>query len=255
MNHFSALMDQVAAELPGERIVGWYLSHPFTVGPYPHTYMSASALRMQQVWQKLEDAHGNPWVHLSVDPLRTLANGAPEMMVFRARGVSGTGAKLPDGSAASEAADRVARWGSEYTKYYALEHTVEMSPSTRSVCAQMQEGHLWSSILTATPMLRAEAQAQLAKRIALVADGLDVGGSGTGANPGAASSATRSGVGSAHPRSADVPKSASAAEKYSEAATDLVAEVWTAQSTQAAKDTLFNASSSTGKMGEGIWPL
>ena len=193
---------------------------------------------MQQVWQKLEDAHGNPWVHLSVDPLRTLVNDEPEMMVFRARGVSGTGTKLPDGSA-SDTPDRVARWGSEHAKYYALEHTVEMSPSTHTVCTQMQKEHLWSRILTATPMLRAEAQVQLAERIGLVADGLDVGGSGSGtrANLGGASSSSvaRSGLAA--------PKSASAAEKYSEAATDLVAEVWTAQATQAVKDMVFNASS------------
>ena len=236
MNYFSSLMDQVAKELPGDQIIGWYLSHPFNVGPYPHTYMSARALSMQRIWQKIEDAHGNPFVHLSVDPLRTLSSETPEMMVFRARpeGSSAT-AKLPDGTAASDSADRVARWGSEYTKYYALNHTIEASPSTMRVMAQMQEGHLWSSALMSTPMLGAEAQAQLAQRIGLVADGLDVGG-GSGGSGG-----NSSGRGGGRRGVVAEPQSATAAEKFSETATQLTAEVWTMQTAQVVKDAVFNA--------------
>lgn len=59
-----------------ERFMGWYHSHPFDVGLHSHCFLSSTDVATQLAWQRGEDPHGNPWLAVVVDPLRSLAKGA-----------------------------------------------------------------------------------------------------------------------------------------------------------------------------------
>ena len=62
-----------------ERFMGWYHSHPFDVDVQSHCYLSSTDVSTQLQWQRAEDPHGNPWLAIVIDPLRSLAKGRPEM--------------------------------------------------------------------------------------------------------------------------------------------------------------------------------
>ena len=66
-----------------ETFCGWYHTHPFEVDTYSHCYLSGTDVSTQLQWQRGEDPHGNPWVSIVIDPLRSLAKGQPELMAFR----------------------------------------------------------------------------------------------------------------------------------------------------------------------------
>ena len=62
---------------------GWYHTHPFEVDVNSHCYLSGTDVSTQLQWQRAEDPHGNPWLSIVIDPLRSLVYGKPEMMAFR----------------------------------------------------------------------------------------------------------------------------------------------------------------------------
>ena len=68
-------LGEILEDLQEERFCGWYHSHPFDLTSYTHTYLSNTDLSTQLQWQRSEDNHGNPWLGVVVDPLRSIARG------------------------------------------------------------------------------------------------------------------------------------------------------------------------------------
>lgn len=66
-----------------ERFCGWYHTHPFDVDVNSHCYLSGTDVSTQLQWQRSEDPHGNPWLAIVIDPLRSLAKNRPELEAFR----------------------------------------------------------------------------------------------------------------------------------------------------------------------------
>lgn len=67
-----------------EKFCGWYHSHPFDLIDRDHCFFSSVDLSTQLAWQRLEDPHGNPFVGIVLDPLRSLAKNEPILKAFRA---------------------------------------------------------------------------------------------------------------------------------------------------------------------------
>jgi COP9 signalosome complex subunit 5 len=97
-----------------EKFMGWYHSHPFDVEVHSHCFLSSTDISTQLQWQRSEDPHGNPWLAIVLDPLRSLAKKRPEMGAFRvyppdfAAPVNET----PDGTFVTDDPTRIERWGS-----------------------------------------------------------------------------------------------------------------------------------------------
>ncbi|GMH82104.1 hypothetical protein TL16_g09147 [Triparma laevis f. inornata] len=72
INHMIALGD-LLEDLRPEKFCGWYHSHPFDLQQTPHTFFSSTDLSTQLQWQRSEDGHGNPWLGVVVDPIRSLS--------------------------------------------------------------------------------------------------------------------------------------------------------------------------------------
>jgi COP9 signalosome complex subunit 5 len=82
-NHMIALGESLE-RTRHERFSGWYHSHPFDVGEHSHCFLSQTDLSTQLQWQRAEDPHGNPFVAIVVDPLRSVHLQEPEIKAFRA---------------------------------------------------------------------------------------------------------------------------------------------------------------------------
>ena len=102
--------------------MGWYHSHPFDVGAHSNAFLSATDVSTQLGWQLSEDAGGNPWLALVVDPLRGVATGRPEIGAFRCYPPSFSPPKgaAPDGVVWADERARNARWGESCAAYYEL---------------------------------------------------------------------------------------------------------------------------------------
>jgi COP9 signalosome complex subunit 5 len=102
--------------------MGWYHSHPFDVGPHSNAFLSATDVSTQLLWQISEDAAGNPWLALVVDPLRGVAKGKPEIGAFRCYPTHYTPPKglAPDGVSWDDERARNARWGESCISYHQL---------------------------------------------------------------------------------------------------------------------------------------
>jgi COP9 signalosome complex subunit 5 len=102
--------------------MGWYHSHPFDVGPHSNAFLSATDVSTQLLWQISEDAAGNPWLALVVDPLRGVAKGKPEIGAFRCYPTNYTPPKglAPDGVSWDDERARNARWGESCISYHQL---------------------------------------------------------------------------------------------------------------------------------------
>jgi COP9 signalosome complex subunit 5 len=106
-----------------ERFMGWYHSHPFDVEEYSHCFLSSTDVSTQLSWQRAEDPHGNPWLAIVVDPLRSLAKDRPDFGAFRVYPPEYTAPanETPDGKIVTDDLRRVERWGSCWNRYYTLE--------------------------------------------------------------------------------------------------------------------------------------
>ena len=116
--------------------MGWYHSHPFDVNEqYSHCYLSNTDLSTQLAWQRSEDPHGNPWVAIVVDPLRSLAKNHPELCAFRAYPpeYSPPENETPDGKIVKEDSKRVEQWGACWNRYYKLDIDYFMSSQAKTV--------------------------------------------------------------------------------------------------------------------------
>mmetsp|Transcript_15353 Transcript_15353/g.25598 ORF Transcript_15353/g.25598 Transcript_15353/m.25598 type:complete len:392 (+) Transcript_15353:57-1232(+) len=150
INHMIALSDCLE-ETRHEKFMGWYHSHPFDVGPHSHCFLSQTDLSTQLQWQRAEDPHGNPFVALVVDPLRSLHKAVPEIKAFRAYPPEYNAPveyECPDGSTEVEEQKRLELWGSCWNRYYTLEVEYFMSSSARRVLEQLTQDYLWMRTLS-----------------------------------------------------------------------------------------------------------
>jgi COP9 signalosome complex subunit 5 len=123
INHMIALGESI--ELTRyERFMGWYHSHPFDLSiHHSHCYLSQTDLSTQLQWQRAEDVHGNPFVAIVVDPIRSTYYNVPEIKAFRAYPPeynSSIDNECPDGTIESIEQQRLELWGSCWNRYYEL---------------------------------------------------------------------------------------------------------------------------------------
>ena len=134
-----------------EKFMGWYHSHPFDLGPNSHCFLSQTDLSTQLQWQRAEDPHGNPFVALVVDPLRSIHRGIPEIKAFRAYPPeynAPTPNECPDGSIVTNEQTRLELWGSCWNRYYSLQVEYFMSSHARKVLEQLTQDYLWMRTLS-----------------------------------------------------------------------------------------------------------
>lgn len=106
-----------------ERFMGWYHSHPFDLGTHSHCFLSQTDLSTQLQWQRAEDPHGNPFVAIVVDPIRSYHYSIPELKAFRAYPPeynSPMENECPDGTIETTDQQRLELWGSCWNRYYEL---------------------------------------------------------------------------------------------------------------------------------------
>jgi len=133
-----------------ERFCGWYHSHPFDLGDHSHCFLSQTDLTTQLQWQRMEDPHGNPFVAIVVDPLRSASLESPELKAFRAYPpeFSPTANECPDGTLEAREKVRLEHWGSCWNRYYELEVEYFMSSASRTVMERLTQDYLWMRTLT-----------------------------------------------------------------------------------------------------------
>lgn len=133
-----------------EKFMGWYHSHPFDLGDHSHCFLSQTDLSTQLQWQRAEDPHGNPFVAMVLDPLRSTHLGIPEIKAFRAfppEYQSPTPFECPDGTVQPVEQTRLEHWGSCWNRYYELTVEYYMSTTSRSVLSALTQNYLWISNL------------------------------------------------------------------------------------------------------------
>jgi len=145
VNHMIAL-GECLEKTRKEKFMGWYHSHPFDLGQNSHCFLSQTDLSTQLQWQRAEDPHGNPFVALVVDPLRSLNKTYPEIKAFRAYPPeynSPVELQCPDGSVEPSEQTRLELWGSCWNRYYELKVEYFMSSHARHVLEQLTQDYLW----------------------------------------------------------------------------------------------------------------
>ena len=170
MNFMVGLSDSL--ELTREEcIMGWYHSHPFDVGETPQWFFSAVDCQNNLAWQKNEDAQGNPWLGLVIDPLRSIAKGKPEIGAFRSFLPAYTQVPelSPSGEAVVDKAAVVKRWGHCWNRYYCLEVDYFMSDLTRRVVKVLSKNFLWMSVLSTSLKNEREYRDRFSDRVNAIA--------------------------------------------------------------------------------------
>ena len=145
VNHMISLTDCLE-RTRNEKFMGWYHSHPFDLGSHSHCFLSQTDLSTQLQWQRAEDPHGNPFVAIVLDPLRSIHTGTPELKAFRAFPPEYTSPitnQCPDGSIQHSEQLRLEHWGSCWNRYYELDVDYYMSSTSRYVLEQLTQSYLW----------------------------------------------------------------------------------------------------------------
>lgn len=154
VNHMIALGESLEATRK-EKFMGWYHSHPFDLSENSHCFLSQTDLSTQLQWQRAEDPHGNPFVALVVDPLRSMHTDMPEIKAFRAYPPeynSPVANECPDGSIELTEQLRLEKWGSCWSRYYELKVEYFMSSVSRTVIVDgLTQDSLWMRSLVRTP--------------------------------------------------------------------------------------------------------
>ena len=161
-----------------ERFCGWYHTHPFDVDVNSHCFLSNTDITTQLQWQRSEDPHGNPFLAIVIDPLRSLAKNRPELMAFRVYppDYNPPMNQVPDGAFVSDDRVRVEKWGACWNRYYKLETSFYMSRIATSTLSILKNNFLWHNSFTSTPMLEPEQLQRMAERIGNVSEKLDAFG-------------------------------------------------------------------------------
>ncbi|KAG5185577.1 COP9 signalosome complex subunit 5A [Tribonema minus] len=220
-----------------ERFMGWYHSHPFEVEAHSHCFLSSTDLSTQLSWQRAEDPHGNPWLAIVVDPLRSLAKGRPEFGAFRAYPpeYAAPPNETPDGKVVMDDTQRVERWGTCWDRYCALEVEYFMSSLASTVMGTLTENFLWMRALSSTPLLERENQERVCESMAVLGDKLKQAGTTFTFRAGHTMDANA--VGKAGGKDSD-----SALQKTTDMSADLAVEHCIEQSSQAIKAAIFGHS-------------
>lgn len=153
VNHMIALGESLEVTRK-EKFMGWYHSHPFDLGDHSHCFLSQTDLSTELQWQRAEDPHGNPFVAIVVDPLRSGHLQEPELKAFRAYPPeynSPVTDECPNGTIESSEQLRLEQWGSCWNRYYELEVEYYMSNTSRKVLEQLTQDYLWMRTLTSQP--------------------------------------------------------------------------------------------------------
>ncbi|KAL3788117.1 hypothetical protein HJC23_005455, partial [Cyclotella cryptica] len=201
INHMIALGESLETTRK-EKFMGWYHSHPFEVGVHSHCFLSQTDISTQLQWQRAEDPHGNPFLAIVVDPLRSLAKNTPILKAFRAYPPEYTHPvphTCPDGSVIREERGRLEQWGSCWSAYYELEVEYFMSSGARNVMSLLTQNFLWMRTLGSSAMLEGESRGRYPERVEKAAERLrryDVNSNGGGTVGGAGGG---SGVDVLHP--------------------------------------------------------
>ena len=161
-----------------ERFCGWYHTHPFDVDVHSHCFLSNTDITTQLQWQRSEDPHGNPFVAIVIDPLRSLAKGRPELSAFRVYppDYQPPMNQTPDGTLVADDRVRVEKWGACWNRYYKLDTSFYMSRIASTTLSILKNNFLWHNSFACTPMLEPEQQQRMAERIGNVSDKLDAFG-------------------------------------------------------------------------------
>ena len=196
VNHMISLGESLEATRK-EKFMGWYHSHPFDLSEHSHCFLSQTDLTTQLQWQRAEDPHGNPFVALVVDPLRSMHTEYPEIKAFRAYPPeynSPVPNECPNGSIETTDQLRLEKWGSCWNRYYELKVEYYMSAVSRKVIVDgLTQDSLWMrSLVRAPPALLQQNIKAAAKEFVsatnakLVASGgtIAVGGGGDRGRPG-----------------------------------------------------------------------
>jgi len=149
VNHMIQLGECLEATR-NEKFMGWYHSHPFDLGDHSHCFFSQTDLSTQLQWQRAEDPHGNPFVGIVVDPLRSIHQGVPELKAFRAYPPEYTSPienECPNGTIDLVEQKRLELWGSCWQRYYELEIEFFMSTHANKVLQQLTQDYLWMRTL------------------------------------------------------------------------------------------------------------
>lgn len=149
VNHMIALGESLERTRK-EKFMGWYHSHPFDLGDHSHCFLSQTDLSTELQWQRAEDPHGNPFVAIVVDPLRSIHQQKPELKAFRAYPPeynSPIANECPDGSIQMVEQLRLEQWGSCWNRYYELQVEYYMSSTSRAILEQLTQDYLWMRTL------------------------------------------------------------------------------------------------------------
>ena len=174
VNHMIALGESLEWTRK-EKFMGWYHSHPFDVGLHSNCYLSQTDMSTQLQWQRAEDPHGNPFLAIVVDPLRSLAKNVPELKAFRAYPPeynSPVTNQCPDGTVVGDEKTRLEKWGSCWSRYYELEIDYFMSKSARNVMEILTQNFLWMRNFGSTPSLEVENRQRYPERVKAVSEKL-----------------------------------------------------------------------------------
>jgi COP9 signalosome complex subunit 5 len=141
-----------------DRFCGWYHTHPFELDlscSYSNAYLSSTDINTQLQWQNSEDRHGNPWLSIVIDPLRSIAKGRPELYAFRVYppDYNPPANETPDGTIVTDDHLRVKQWGTCWSRYYQLEVSYFMSNLAKTTLGILQNNFSWQNMLTTTLML------------------------------------------------------------------------------------------------------
>ena len=149
VNHMIAL-GECLERTRKEKFMGWYHSHPFDLGENSHCFLSQTDLSTQLQWQRAEDPHGNPFVAIVLDPLRSVHKSTPELKAFRAYPPeynSPVADECPNGTIEKSEQVRLEQWGSCWNRYYELGVEYYMSSAARGILEQLTQDYLWMRTL------------------------------------------------------------------------------------------------------------
>jgi len=154
-----------------EKFCGWYHTHPFDVDVYSQCFLSSTDISTQLQWKRAEDPHGNPWLAIVIDPLRSFAKGKPELAAFRVfppEYSSSNPDETPDGSTIHDDKLRIEKWGVCWNRYYKLDTSYYMSSLAQSTLSLLKNKFLWQNTLSSSPHLDPDAQDELIDKIAIL---------------------------------------------------------------------------------------
>jgi COP9 signalosome complex subunit 5 len=189
-NHMISLMESLE-KTRKERFMGWYHSHPFDLADRSHCFLSQTDLSTQLQWQRSEDPHGNPFVAIVVDPLRSTHLRMPELKAFRAYPPeynSPVANECPNGVVEALEQTRLEHWGSCWNRYYELSIDYYMSSTSRVILEQLTQDNLWIRNLMKQPVNENKQDILAASRLFKSAQetsrtALSVGSTGSGSMP------------------------------------------------------------------------